>query len=155
MKSDQALREHVLYLLNGDGAHLDFEAIVRDVPVAARGKRPKGGPHSPWEVLEHLRITQKDVLESTRDPKHTSPEFPAGYWPASATPPSEKGWDQSAAAFQTDLQALAELAKNPSTDLLASLPSGDGQTILRKLLMIADHNSYHIGQLLLLKQLLQ
>jgi DinB superfamily len=155
MKSGQALRDHVLYLLNGDGAHLDFATVAKDVLVSARGKRPKGGPHSPWELLEHLRITQEDVLQSTRDPKHASPEFPAGYWPSSATPPSEKSWEQSATAFQADLRALSELAKNASMDLLGPLPSGDGQTILRKLLMIADHNSYHIGQLLLVKQLLQ
>jgi hypothetical protein len=114
----------------------------------------RGSPHSPWEVLEHLRIQQRDVLESSRNLSHISPEFPGGYWPTSPSPPSGKAWDESAAAFRADLTALTELAANSSRDLLAPLPNGDGQTILRKLFMAADHNAYHLGQLLLLRQLL-
>ena len=155
MKDNGQLREHVLYLLNGDGAHLDFDAIVKEIPAKHRGARPKGGEHSPWEVLEHLRITQQDVLGSINDPGHASPDFPSGYWPGSASPPSEKAWDQCAAAFRADLKALTEIAANPSRDLLMPLPAGEGQTVLRKLFMLADHNSYHLGQMLLLRQLLQ
>lgn len=155
MKDDKTLREHVLYLLNGDGAHLNLDEAIQNLPAAARGQHPKGSPHSPWEVLEHLRIAQRDVLDSIRDSGHASPEFPAGYWPGSATPPSKDAWEQSASAFRADLKALVELAGNSSRDLMAPLPNSDGQTILRKLFMTADHNAYHLGQLLLLKQLLQ
>jgi hypothetical protein len=155
MKDDKSLREHVLYLLKGDGAHLDLDAVTQDLPTSARGQRPRGSPHSPWEVLEHLRIAQMDVLESTRNPNHASPEFPGGYWPNSPTPPDEKAWDESAAAFRADLRALTDLAANPSHDLLALIPNSDGQTILRKVFTVADHNAYHLGQLLLLRQLLQ
>ena len=155
MKDNGHLRKHVLYLLNGDGAHLEFDAVIKDISAKLRGVRPNGGEHSPWEVLEHLRITQRDVLESINSPGHVSPDFPSGYWPGSASPPNEKAWDQSAAAFRADLKALTEIAVSPSRDLLAPLPAGEGQTILRKLFMLADHNSYHLGQLLLLRQFLQ
>jgi DinB family protein len=155
MNDNKALREHMLYLLNGDGAHLDLDAAIQGLQVTTRGQRPKGTPHSPWEVLEHLRIAQRDVLDSINNPSHTSPEFPAGYWPASPAPPNQEAWDQCAAAFRVDLKALTELAQTSSRDLLAPLPKCDGQTILRKLFMAADHNSYHLGQLLLLRQLLQ
>jgi uncharacterized damage-inducible protein DinB len=155
VKDDKAIREHLLHLLNGDGAHLDLDAVIQDLPSAARGQRPKGSPHSSWEVLEHLRIAQRDILDSIRDASHASPDFPAGYWPSSPSPPNEKAWEQSAAAFRADLKALAELAGNSSRDLLAPLSNGEGQTILRKLFMAADHNAYHMGQLLLLRQLLQ
>jgi hypothetical protein len=152
-KTNQLLRDHALFALNGDGAHLDFGAIIQDFPAKVRGLRPKGGPHSPWELLEHLRICQRDVIDWINNPSYTSPDFPAGYWPTSPTPPSDKAWDESANAFRTDLKAFIAMAE--SRDLLAPLPAGDGQTLLRKVLMIADHNAYHLGQLLLLKQILQ
>jgi hypothetical protein len=155
MKDNGQLREHVLYLLNGDGAHLEFDAVIKDIAPKQRGAKPKRGEHSPWEVLEHLRIAQRDVLESIDSPNHVSPDFPSGYWPGSVSPPNEKAWEQSAAAFRADLKALTEIGASPSRDLLAPLPSGAGQTILRKLFMLADHNSYHLGQMLLLRQLLQ
>lgn len=151
---DQSLREHVLRLLNGDGAHQDFENIIKDLPSALLGRTPKGAPHSPWQLLEHLRITQWDVLESIRSPKHVSPEFPAGYWPEKSAPISEKGWNQSADAFRADLKALIVLLNDPAVDLMTDLPHAEGQTILRKLLMLADHNSYHFGQMVLVRRLL-
>lgn len=154
MKNDHGLREHLLYLLKGDGAHLEFDAAVKNIPANIRAQRPSGAAHSPWEVLEHLRITQRDVLDSIRNPNHASPDFPAGYWPGTPAPPDSKAWSASADAFRADLGALAGMAADGSTDLLAPLPRGDGQTILRKLLMLADHNSYHVGQLVLLRRLL-
>jgi hypothetical protein len=149
----KSLRKHLLDLLEGGGAHLNFDDAVRDVPVDIRGKRPKGASHSPWEVLEHLRIAQWDILEFSRNPKHVSPEFPTGYWPAAPAPPDEKAWDQSVEAFRAGLRAMAALVADESTDLFAQLPHGDGQTILREALLVADHNAYHLGQFVLLRRL--
>lgn len=154
MKNEKALREHVLNLLKADTAHATFEAAVKNLPAETRGKKPKGAEHSPWELLEHLRIAQWDIVEFTRDPKHKSPEFPSGYWPTSAAPPDAKAWEKSVAAFRADLKAMQRLVADESTDLLAPLPHGDGQTVLREALLLADHNAYHIGQLVLLRRLL-
>jgi hypothetical protein len=154
MGNDKALREHLLYLLNGDGAHSDFETAIKNLPANLRGKRPKDAAHSPWEVLEHLRITQRDILESTRKANHVSPDFPAGYWPSAQAPPDEKSWDKSANAFRADQKALVDLVTSPSTDLLAAIPNTDGQTILRKMFMAADHNAYHLGEFVLLRRTL-
>ncbi len=154
MKNEKSLREHLLNLLKGDGAHVDFEAAVKDLPANLRGKRPKGAEHSPWEVLEHLRIAQWDILEFIRNPKHVSPEFPSGYWPRSETPPSEKAWDHAVAAFRADLRAISDLLASDATDLFAPLAHAEGKTILREALLVADHNSYHLGELVLLRRLL-
>ncbi len=154
MKNEKSLREHLLNLLKGDGAHVDFGAAVKDLPANLRGKRPKSAEHSPWEVLEHLRIAQWDILEFIRNPKHVSPEFPSGYWPRSETPPNEKAWDQAAAAFRADLKAIGDLLTSDATDLFAPLPHAEGKTILREALLLADHNSYHLGELVLLRRLL-
>jgi hypothetical protein len=153
MKNDKALREHVLYVLKGDGAHLNFDAAVKDLPPNLRGTRPKGAAHSPWELLEHMRLAQWDILEFTRNPKHVSPEFPAGYWPTSPAPATEGDWDKSVQAFHADLDAMGELV-NESPDLFARIPHGDGQTVLREALLVADHNAYHLGQIVLLRRLL-
>jgi len=141
-------------LKDGGGAHLDFEAAVKDFPKELRGKRPEGAPHSPWELLEHLRITQSDILEFSRDPRHVSPEFPAGYWPGSPVPPSDSAWDESVRGFQKDFAALCALVSDTSSDLFAKIPHGDGQTLLREALLTADHNSYHLGQFVLVRRLL-
>jgi len=154
MTHDQSLREHLLYLLSGGGAHLNFDAAVADLPAALRGVRPDGLPHSPWELLEHLRIAQRDILEFSRNAKHVSPEWPSGYWPASAAPPDDAAWDKSVAAFRRDLAAMRKLVKDPKTNLYARIPHGDGQTILREALLTADHNAYHLGQLVLVRRLL-
>lgn len=151
--NDKALREHLLFVLKGDGAHVEFEVAVKNMPSELRDKKPQGAEHSPWEVLEHLRIAQRNVLEAIRDPNHVSPEFPAGYWPKSATPASEAAWDESVAGFEADFAALVDLVAD-SQDLLAALPNGDGQTIMRKVLMAADHSSYHLGELVLLRRVL-
>lgn len=154
MAQDKALREHLVKLLQGGDAHVDFEAAVKNLPAELRGKRPKGAEHSPWELLEHLRIAQWDILEFSRNPKHQSPDFPQGYWPKGPQPPDENAWDKSVAAFRKDLQAMCELVANASTDLLAKIPHGDGQTVLREALVLADHNAYHLGQLVLTRRLL-
>jgi len=150
---DNALREHLVSaLLKSDQAHIDFDSAVKDVPPAMRGTRPKGFPHSPWEILEHLRLAQWDILEFSRDAAHVSPEFPSGYWPKTPVPPSEEAWDESIARFRADLDALAQLAADSSVDLYAKIPHGTGQTMLRQILMTADHNAYHLGQFMLLRR---
>ena len=154
MGNDKALRQHVLDLLNGGNAHVDFDSAFKDLPAKLRGKRPKGAGHSAWEVLEHLRIAQWDILEFSRNPKHKSPEFPAGYWPRAQGPADGTAWDKSIQSFRKDLKALCDLVANQSTDLFAKIPHGDGQTILREALLAADHNAYHLGEVVLLRRVL-
>ena len=151
---DKSVREHLLSLLTGSHAHADFEAAVKDLPAELRGKTPKNAKHSPWQLLEHLRIAQWDILEFSRDAKHKSPDWPSGYWPSSPTPPDDKAWDKSVRAFRKDLKDFCDLISAPATDLYAKIPHGDDQTILREALLIADHNAYHVGQLILVRQLL-
>jgi DinB superfamily len=152
--NDKALREHVMNLLSGKGAHADFIEAVKDVPEKLRGLKPKGAPYSAWQLLEHIRIAQWDILEFSRDAKHESPSWPSGYWPKTAEPPSAAAWDKSVAAVKHDREEMIKLVKNPKTDLFAKISHGDGQTILREALLVADHNSYHVGQLILLRRLL-
>lgn len=154
MPSDTALREQLVNLLNGGHAHATFDAAVKNLPVALRGKRPRGAEHSPWEVLEHLRIAQWDILEFSRDARHKSPDWPGGYWPAASAPPDEKAWDKSVRAFRRDLKAMCSLVADPSTNLQARIAHGDGQTILREVLLAADHNAYHLGEMVLLRRML-
>jgi len=154
MANDTSLRKHVLDLLDAGHAHVDFQASVKNVPVELRGKRPKGAEHSPWEILEHMRIAQWDILEFSRDAKHVSPPWPDGYWPKTKAPPNAKAWSQSVRALLADLEAMRKLVAEESTDLFAVIPHGDGQTVLREALLIAAHNSYHIGQMVLVRRLL-
>jgi hypothetical protein len=150
----KALREHVLYLLRGGGAHLSFDKAVADIPAALRGRAIPRVPHSPWRLLEHLRIAQWDILEFSRNPQHVSPPWPDGYWPSSDVPPDDRAWFQAVDAFRADLAAMCTLVANPMTDLFAPIPHGDGQTILREALLVADHNAYHLGQLVVVRRLL-
>ena len=154
MNEHQALREHLLYLLRDGGAHLSFEKAIAKLPPKLRGARPRGVPHSPWRLVEHLRIAQWDILEFCRNPKHVSPEFPKGYWPAGDSPPTSAAWNKSVTAFRADLQAMQDLVADPATDLFAVIPHGQGQTILREALLVADHNAYHLGQLVVVRRLL-
>ncbi len=154
MRDDSALRQHLLDLLRGGDAHLDFEAVIADWPDELQGVKPVGIPHTPWRLLEHMRIAQWDILEFCRNPDHVSPEFPDGYWPDGDLPPDSTTWEKSVQAFRADLQAMQGLVADPSTDLLAPIPHGNGQTILREALLAADHNAYHLGQLVLVRRLL-
>jgi hypothetical protein len=152
--SDRALRDQLLQLLDSENAHLKFDDAVKDFPPALRGKRPEKGPHSAWELLEHLRLAQWDILEFTRNAGHVSPEFPAGYWASTEAPPDDAAWDASVDAFRRDLRALADLVRDESLDLHAPIAHGSGQTILREVLVAADHNAYHLGQFVMVRKLL-
>ena len=151
---DKALRDHLLFLLRGGGAHLNFDRAVGNFPEELRGIRPPGLPLTAWRLLEHIRIAQWDILDFCVNPKYEELEFPSGYWPPTDAPPDRTAWDHSINAFRSDLEAMQRLVSNPSTDLFALIPHGDGQTILREALLIADHNAYHLGQLVTLRRLL-
>jgi hypothetical protein len=150
----QALREHLLYLLKGGGAHLNFEQAIAELPEDLRGAKVAGVPHTAWRLLEHMRICQWDILEFSRNANHVSPDFPKGYWPDTDAPPDEEAWDKSVAAFRSNSQEMIDLVANPDTDLFAPIPHGDGQAILREALLVADHNAYHLGQLVFLRRCL-
>jgi hypothetical protein len=154
MAESDALRQHLLDLLRGRNAHADFDAVVADFPSRLRGVKPPGAPHSAWQLLEHMRIAQSDILEFSRDAKHKSPPWPEGYWPKTEGPPKAASWNNSLRSFRADLKAMAKLVGDKKTDLSAQIPHGTGQTILREALLIADHNSYHLGQMVLLRRLL-
>jgi hypothetical protein len=150
----KSLREHLLYLLRGGGAHVQFDNAIRDIPPNLRGRTVSPVPHTPWRLLEHMRIAQWDILEFSRNPKHVSPPWPEGYWPSGDVPSNAGAWDKSVDAFRADLAAMCALVADPATDLFAPIPSGDGQTVLREALLVADHNSYHLGQLIVVRRLL-
>jgi hypothetical protein len=151
---DHSLRKHLLELLEGGGAHAKFDDVVKGLPPKLRGAKPANFPHSPWMLLEHLRLAQSDILEFSRNPKHVSPPWPAGYWPKTAAPPKAAAWDKSMQQFRRDLKAMQALVANPKTDLFARIPWGDGQTVLREALLVADHNAYHLAQFVDLRRLL-
>lgn len=148
------VREQVIKLMRGGQAHLSFDEVIKDFPAKLRGAKPNGAPHTAWQLLEHMRIAQWDILEFSRNAKHVSPAWPAGYWPETEAPPSDAAWKKSIASIKNDLLAMEQLVGDPQTDLYAKIPHGTGQNILREALLIADHNAYHIGQLLLLRRLL-
>lgn len=150
---EKALRETIGQTLNRSEAHVDWKEALDGVPAKARGVRPPGSPHSLWELLEHARIAQWDILEFSRDPKHVSPDFPSGYWPESPAPASESAWDNSAKGLLADMESMRKLLAE-TKDLLAPIPHGSGQTILREALLAADHNAYHLGQFVLVRRLL-
>ncbi len=153
-RAHRALRQHLLDLLRGGNAHLNFEEALAGLPPTLRGAKPPGLPYSPWRLLEHMRIAQWDIVEFSRNPKHVSPEFPAGYWPESDAPPDDKAWQKSIRKFRADLKAMQDLVEDPAIDLLAPIPHGEGQTVLREALLLADHNSYHLGQMVTVRRLL-
>jgi hypothetical protein len=154
MQENKLLREHLVWLIREGQAHLTFERAIAGLPADMRGRIPDGIAHSPWRLLEHLRICQWDILAFSRDPEHVSPDFPEGYWPATAAPPDVDAWQSSVESFLRDRQALIDLVAAPTTDLFQPIPHGDGQTILREALLVADHNAYHIGQLVAVRQAL-
>jgi hypothetical protein len=148
------LQQHLLDLLSFKGAHAGFDEAVRGLAVPLRGKKIRGVPHTAWQLLEHMRIAQSDILEFSRDAKHVSPKWPEGYWPEAATPPSGGAWNKSILSFRRDLDELKKLVANADEEhLYARIPHGDGQTLLREALLVADHNSYHLGQLILIRKI--
>lgn len=148
------VREQVISLLRGGNAHVTFEDGVENLAPEFRGVKPEGAEHTAWELLEHIRIAQSDILEFSRDPKHASPDWPKGYWPKTAKPPSDAAWKKSIDSIKQDREAMIKLVSDPKTDLCAKIPHGTGQNILREALLIADHNAYHLGQLVLLQRLI-
>lgn len=148
------LRDHLLYLLRGGGAHVDFEKAIQGLPAKLRGVKPEGAPYSAWQLLEHMRITQWDILEFSRNPEHVSPDWPGGYWPETDAPPSSAAWEKTVKQFRADMEAMQALVEDPGTDLFARIRGGDGQTVLREALLVADHNAYHLGELVLVRRLL-
>jgi DinB superfamily len=147
-----ALREHVLALLTGGHAHVDFDTAVAGLPAALRNRAPAGLPHTPWRLIEHLRIAQWDILRFSTDATHVSPAWPGGYWPTGDA--TDASWRRSLRQVRADLQALRALVADPASDLLAPFPWGDGQTLLREALLVADHNAYHVGELVVVRRLL-
>ncbi len=152
MDSNAALRKELDRVLSGKGAHVDFEKAVADFPPRLRGVRPQGSPHSAWELLEHIRIALWDMLEFSRDAKHESPDWPGGYWPKSPEPVSEDAWEKSVAACCQHLAEMRKLVLDPKSDLFTPFAHGDGQNLLREALQIADHNAYHVGEIVLLRR---
>jgi hypothetical protein len=152
---NRMLRNHLLAMLRKNHAHLSFDDAVADWPAKLRGVKPEGAPYTAWQLLEHLRIALWDILEFSRDAKHVSPKFPEGYWPAEEAPPTADAWDKSIAAYRAHEKEMIHLAEDPATDLFARIPWGTGQTLLREVLVVADHASYHVGQLVLLRKILR
>jgi len=150
---DGKLREHVLELLEGKFAHIDLETALSGFPLSRINTRLPNSPHTAWELLEHIRLAQWDILEFSRDAKHVSPDFPDGYW--NKEEGSSKDWQKSVVQVLANLRAMRKLVTDKHTDLLAEIPHGDGQTILREALLVADHNAYHLGQLMLLRRMLE
>jgi len=152
--SDRDLREQLVYLLKGGGAHVHFMDALEGFPAGKHGTFANALPHTGWQLLEHVRLAQWDIMDFSKNSKHVSPDFPGGYWPKTPAPANEKAWDESVAAFQRDLQEMVHLVQDPRTDLFAKIPHGQGQTILREALLLADHNAYHLGQLVDLRRAL-
>jgi uncharacterized damage-inducible protein DinB len=149
-----SLRQHLVRLLDWQDARVNVEEAVKDLPAELRGVRPPGLAHSAWELVEHIRIAQEDILEFCRNPNYQERRWPEDYWPATPAPPSATAWAESLAAYRRDLAELRRLAEDPSLDLFAGIPHGSGQTYLRELLLVADHTAYHVGQLVLVRRLL-
>lgn len=151
---DSALRQHLVELLKGGSAHAKFEDAVADWPEALRGRRAETFPHTAWQLLEHMRIAQADILDFSRNAEYEELTFPDDYWPHHEAPPNKTAWDESIAAFQRELKAVQDLVSSAKTDLYARIPWGSGQTVLREALLVADHNAYHLGQLVALRRAL-
>lgn len=154
MANDAALREHLIQLLEGGQAHATFDRAVKGFPPDKVGVRPKGIPYSAWELLEHMRIAQNDILRFSQSAGHVSPEWPKGYWPPDPAPERETHWARSVRAVRQDLAEFQSMVREPGRDLYEKFPWGDGQTLLREALLIADHNAYHIGELVMVRRLL-
>jgi uncharacterized damage-inducible protein DinB len=154
MTTASSLREQVARLLDWEDAHVSFGSAVAGLSEALRGKQRAGLPYSPWQLVEHLRITQHDILDFCINPKYKELSWPKDYWPRSAAPENTAAWTESIRAFELDRAALQQLSRNPQVDLESTIPHGQGQTYLRELLLAADHAAYHIGELIVVRRLL-
>jgi DinB superfamily len=154
-QQDDSLRKHLLYLLRGGGAHQSFDDFANSFPPDLCNRQIEGLPYTPWQVLEHMRLAQSDILEFSRDSDHVSPEFPRGYWPKSDEVGTPALWQKTINNFRNDLQQMEALVEDPATDLHAKIPHGQGQTILREALLIADHNAYHLGVLAVMARIVK
>lgn len=152
MEKLEELRDLLARLLVWEDAHVGFDAVIDGIPPELRGARPNGLPYSAWQLLEHMRLTQRDILDFCRDPGYVEPRSMAEYWPASAEPPAPEAWDQTVAAFRADREAIGKIAREG--DLFSAVPQGSGQTFLREVVLVADHNAYTLGQLVVLRRLL-
>jgi DinB superfamily len=152
---DRVLREHVLYVLRGGGAHIKFGEAMEGFPAEFFNARADGVPYTPWQLLEHMRIAQWDILEFSRSAAHVSPKWPEGYWPEEGLAADGDDWRRSVEGFRADLRAMEELVKDEANDLYAAIPHGTGQTLLREALLVADHNAYHLGALVTLRRALE
>jgi len=154
MEQSDVLREQLVKLLSWQDAHVNFDDAVEGVPPQKQGVRPAGLPYSLWELLEHMRITQRDILDFCRDPAYQAPKWPDDYWPKNTILPTPEAWQESVAAFRADRETLAQLIADPTLDLYAEIPHGEGQTYLREALLVADHSAYHIGEFVAVRRLL-
>jgi hypothetical protein len=154
-ENNKSLREQLVELLSGGNAHVSFEDLVKDFPAEKCGQRIEGLPYTAWQVLEHMRLAQWDILEFSRDANHVSPKWPEGYWPAAGQSGSVNLWDETISQFRRDLKNMQELLSDPANDLFAKIPHGTGQTLLREALLLADHNSNHLGALILMRRILR
>lgn len=152
--ADGSFRKHVADLLDWKDAHVDFDMAVKGIPPRLRGVRPAGLPYSAWELLEHLRLAQWDILDFCINPDYRAPKWPEDYWPEAPEPPTGRAWQQSIAAFVADRRKLLRLLRDPALDLHATIPHGQGQTYVREFLLVADHNAFHLGQLVIVRRLL-
>ena len=148
MNTDQSLRKHLVELLDGGHAHATFDQVIKDFPAKFRGEIPPGLKHSAWMLLEHMRIAQWDILDFSRNPKYKALKWPGEYWPNSPGPANAVEWEKSIQSFHEDLDAMKKLVSDAKTDPFAKIKWGEGQTILREAMLIADHNSHHLGQLI-------
>lgn len=151
---DRTLRTQLLRILEGEGAHVSFQEAVHAMPYPLQGRKVKGVPWTAWSLLEHLRIAQWDMLRFSSDPAHRSPSFPSGYWPDSPSPPDRGAWERSARSFRRDLRAFIARVGDRKIDLAAPVPDAQGPPLLRELLLVTHHLSYHVGQLVVLRRLL-
>jgi hypothetical protein len=154
MSAENALREQLLRLLEGGNAHMTFEEAVADYPMERINVVFPNGTYTPWHLLEHLRISQWDILDFMRNPNYREMEWPKDYWPPQDRTATEADWTQTIRSFQADMQVLQALVRDPQTDLYATIPHGTGQTMLREILLVADHNAYHIGEFAIMRQVM-
>jgi DinB superfamily len=155
MESKDPLRQQLIHLLTKAEAHVDIGSALKDFPRELRASKPHGSPHTPWQLLEHLRIAQSDIVQFTLNPKHRSPKFPDGYWPRTDAPADDRAWDKSVANILAELDEMVALVADPKIDLMKKIPHGTGQTYLREALLLSDHNSYHVGQIVMLRRIME